>query len=135
MYFEDTREFGSVTDAVEIPELSQLQRTSYGKFLQADADPEKRKAHGIEGLLQEIFPIVSYDENMRLEYISYDLGKPRYSPDECRQLRLTYGVPFRIRCRMIRKDKNEIMEDSVYLEASTPEMADVVRVSDDYRRA
>jgi DNA-directed RNA polymerase subunit beta len=115
MYFEDTREFGSVTDAVEIPELSQLQRSSYRKFLQADADPEKRQTHGIEGLLREIFPIVSYDENMRLEYISYDLGKPRYSPDECRQLRLTYGVPFRIRCRMIRKDKNEIMEDSVYL--------------------
>jgi len=115
MYFQDTRDFGNVPDAVEIPELSRLQRSSYEKFLQAEADPEKRKVHGLEGLLQEIFPIVSYDENMRLEYISYDLGRPRYSPDECRQLRLTYGVPFRIRCRMIRKDKNEIMEDSVYL--------------------
>ncbi len=52
---------------------------------------------------------------MSLEYISYDLGKPRYTPDECRQLRLTYGMPFRVRVRLVRKDKDEIQEDSIYL--------------------
>ncbi|MBN1845078.1 MAG: DNA-directed RNA polymerase subunit beta [Sedimentisphaerales bacterium] len=115
MYFKETRTFGRFADRVEIPQLSKLQRTSYEKFLQADEPPDKRKEQGLEGLLKEIFPIVSYDENLRLEYLNYDLGKPRYSPDECRQLRLTYGVPFRVRCRMLRKDKEEIMEDSVYL--------------------
>ena len=115
MYFKETRNFGKIAEAIEIPALSKLQRLSYARFLQRDVDAEKRKIAGLEALLREIFPIVSYDENSRLEYLSYELGKPRYSPDECRQLRLTYGVPFRIRCRLLRKGKEEIMEDSVYL--------------------
>ena len=53
---------------------------------------------GIESVLREIFPIESYDKSLRLEYFRYDLGKPRYTPEECRQLRLTYGRPFRFGC-------------------------------------
>ena len=49
--------------------------------------PEKRAASGLEGVLREIFPIESYDKNLKLEYIRYELGKPRYDPEECRQLR------------------------------------------------
>ncbi|MBN2376128.1 MAG: DNA-directed RNA polymerase subunit beta [Sedimentisphaerales bacterium] len=115
MFFKETRNFGKVAEAIDIPALSKLQRLSYARFLQREESAEKRKIAGLEALLREIFPIVSYDENSRLEYLSYELGKPRYSPDECRQLRLTYGVPFRIRCRLLRKGKEEIMEDSVYL--------------------
>ena len=51
-------------------------------------------------MLQEIFPIESYDKKISLEYIKYELGKPRYDPDECRQLRLTYGRPFRVWLRL-----------------------------------
>src|SRR5918994_2023355 len=65
--------------------------------------------------LGEVFPIESYDGNLRLEYISYDLAEPRYTTDECRALRLTYGMPFRIQVRFVRKDKDEVMEDSIYL--------------------
>ena len=115
MFFENTRQFGRIADGMEIPDLSKLQVESYARFLQAGLASEKRAASGLEGLLQEIFPIVSYDENGRLEYLGYELGKPRYSPDECRQLRLTYGTPLRIRCRLVRKDRAEVMEDSVYL--------------------
>ena len=63
----------------------------------------------------EVFPIESYDGNLRLEYISYDLSEPRYTTDECRALRLTHGMPFRIQVRFVRKDKDEVMEDSIYL--------------------
>ena len=62
-----------------------------------------------------MFPIESYDGNLRLEYISYDLSEPRYTTDECRALRLTFGMPFRIQVRFVRKDKDEVMEDSIYL--------------------
>ncbi|MBN1766730.1 MAG: DNA-directed RNA polymerase subunit beta [Sedimentisphaerales bacterium] len=111
----EIRNFGKLRPIVDMPALSRIQRESYDRFSQMDAAPDKRQPVGLEGLLREIFPIVSYDGNIQLEYLDYELGKPRYSPDECRQLRLTYGVPFRIRCRLIRKEHEEIMEDSIYL--------------------
>ena len=61
---------------------------------------DKRTDSGLEGVLREIFPIESYDKTLTLEYIRYELGKPRYDPDECRQLRLTYGRPFRVWLRL-----------------------------------
>ena len=85
------------------------------RFLQQDVEVPKRKNEGLEALLREVFPIESYDGNLRLEYISYDLAEPRYTTDECRALRLTYGMPFRIQVRFVRKDKDEVMEDSIYL--------------------
>ncbi len=108
------RSFAKLGDAKPIPNLIDIQRASYDRFLQADADPAQREPRGFEGLLREVFPIESYDGNMALQYVCYELGKARYTPDECRQLRLTYGMPFRIRVRLIRKDIDEIQEDLIY---------------------
>ena len=63
-------------------------------------------------MLREIFPIESYDKTLKLEYLRYELGKPRYEPDECRQLRLTYGRPFRV---WLRLTKEQPIEEEVYL--------------------
>jgi DNA-directed RNA polymerase subunit beta len=52
---------------------------------------------------------------MSLQYVNYELDKPRYRPDECRQLRLTYARPFRLRVRLIRQDIDEIQEDLIYV--------------------
>ena len=94
---DNVRSFGSVRIAFDIPDLTSIQTESYARFLQYDGTSHThRKGEGLEGVLQEIFPIESYDKTIRLEYLRYDLGKPRYEPDECRQLRLTYGRPFRI---------------------------------------
>ena len=115
MSITEIRQFGNYSPLVDTPSLSRIQNESYDRFLQSGLAPEKRKPFGLEGLLREIFPIISYDESMQLEYLGYELGKPRYSPDECRQLRLTFGLPFRIRCRLVRKEVEEIMEDNIYL--------------------
>ncbi len=115
MQVREVRDFSKRGDALPIPNLIDVQIESYQRFLQQDVEPEKRKDEGLEGLLREAFPIESYDGNLRLEYISYDLAEPRYTTDECRALRLTYGMPFRIRVRFVRKDKDEVMEDSIYL--------------------
>jgi DNA-directed RNA polymerase subunit beta len=115
MQVRETRDFSKRGDALPIPNLIDVQIASYQRFLQKDTDPTKRKDNGLEVLLREVFPIESYDGNLRLEYISYDLSEPRYTPDECRALRLTFGMPFRIRVRFVRKDKDEVMEDSIYL--------------------
>ena len=93
---EQSRNFGRFGDTVEVPNLTDIQIRSYERFLQLDIPPEKREPFGLEGVLREIFPIESYDKSLKLEYIKYELGKPRYDPDECRQLRLTYGRPFRL---------------------------------------
>src|SRR5947207_1947059 len=98
-----------------LPNLIHVQFAAYQRFLQKDTDPNKRKNEGIETLLREVFPIESYDGNLKLEYVSYDLSEPRYTTDECRALRLTYGMPFRIQVKLNRKDKDEVMEDSIYL--------------------
>src|SRR5437868_7551444 len=107
-----TRNFVRFGDAVEVPPLTDVQTRSYDRFLQLEAAPEKRTPTGLEGVLREIFPIESYDKTIRLEYLKYELGKPRYGPDECRQLRLTYGRPFRVWLRLV---KEQPVEEEVYL--------------------
>src|SRR5437667_544485 len=108
------RNFGRIGDAIEVPPLTDVQIRSYERFLQLDTPAEKRSPTGLEGVLREIFPIESYDKTINLEYIKYDLGKPRYDPDECRQLRLTYGRPFRVWLRL-RKSDGTAVEEEVYL--------------------
>lgn len=111
----EIRNFGKVGDAMPIPNLIAIQVESYKRFLQAETPPELRTPTGLEGLLREVFPITSYDENIHLEYLDYSLGKPRYTPDECRQLRLTYGMPLRVHVKLHRRDKDEMFEDRIYL--------------------
>ncbi|MBX9622483.1 MAG: DNA-directed RNA polymerase subunit beta, partial [Gemmataceae bacterium] len=108
------RNFGRFGDAVDVPDLTDVQTRSYARFLQLDAAYDKREVHGLEGVLKEIFPIESYDKKIALEYVKYELGKPRYDPDECRQLRLTYGRPFRVWLRL-RKSDGTAVEEEVYL--------------------
>src|SRR4051794_5143474 len=115
MKFHEVRDYSKRGDALPIPNLIDVQIDSYHRFLQKEVEPAKRKGEGLEALLREVFPIESYDGNLRLEYISYELSEARYTTDECRALRLTFGMPFRIQVRFVRKDKDEVMEDSIYL--------------------
>jgi DNA-directed RNA polymerase subunit beta len=115
MRVQEIRDFSKRGDALPIPNLIDVQIESYQRFLQKEIEPAKRKSEGLQALLREVFPIESYDGNLRLEYISYELSEPRYTTDECRALRLTFGMPFRIQVRFVRKDRDEVMEDSIYL--------------------
>src|SRR3989440_4790057 len=108
------RNFGRFGDAVDVPDLTEVQTRSYDRFLQLDVPYEKRTPTGLEAVLQEIFPIESYDKKIALDYVKYELGKPRYEPDECRQLRLTYGRPFKVWLRL-RKADGSAVEEEVYL--------------------
>ena len=108
----EIRHFGSRRVSHAIPDLTEIQTRFYDAFLQYDVPSNKRKDHGIEGVLREIFPIESYDKTVKIEYLRYELGKPRYDPDECRQLRLTYGRPLRVSLRLTREQP---IEEEVYL--------------------
>ncbi|NIL96808.1 MAG: DNA-directed RNA polymerase subunit beta [Planctomycetales bacterium] len=109
---QDVRRFGTRPDDFHIPDLTDIQTRSYENFLQYENQAGTRKCQGLESVLQEIFPIESYDKTLRLEYLRYELGKPRYEPDECRQLRLTYGRPLRV---WLRLTKEQPIEEEVYL--------------------
>ena len=111
------RSFGKVHDAVEISDLVAIQRKSYRDFLQHDIEPTKRKNMGLEGLFHEIFPVVNYDKTMSLEYLHYELEKPRYGPSQCRQLRMTYGYPLKVCFRLRDKEGEDLAEQAIYLGA------------------
>ncbi|MEO1584814.1 MAG: DNA-directed RNA polymerase subunit beta [Planctomycetota bacterium] len=110
------RSYAKRGDGLHVPDLTRVQRNGYERFLQLEKPEDGRESRfGLESLLHEIFPIESYDGTMRLEYVSYGLDEPRYTSDECRELRLTYGLPFRLRVRLIRDGVDDIPEEEIYL--------------------
>jgi len=109
----EKRDYRRVGDALPVPDLTALQRDSYSRFLQEALLPSQREDIGLEAVLRETFPIKSYDGTMSLDYVHYELGRPRYTDEECRRLRLTYGMPFKIVARL---DKpSGAVEEDVYL--------------------
>ena len=112
MINKNIRNYGKIADVIEMPDLIRTQTKSYAAFLQEDVLPNKRKNRGLEAILRETFPIKNYDETINLEYIKYEIGKPRYGPDECRKLKLIYGKPLRV---WLRLNKEEPVEEAVYL--------------------
>ena len=111
----ERRNFGRVQEILEVPNLTEIQTRKYEEFLQLDAEPAKRKATGLESVLREVFPITSYDGSLRLDYVCYRLGRPRYTPDQCRALRLTYARPFRVTVRLSGQACAEPIEEEVYV--------------------
>ena len=109
----ETIQFGRFKETFPIPSLTDLQVKAYVKFLQAGLPSDRRDNLGLESILRETFPIKNYDGSLSLEYVSYEIGQPRYSADECRMLRLTYGAPLKVRLRLV-KPQNPI-EEEVYL--------------------
>jgi DNA-directed RNA polymerase subunit beta len=75
--------------------------------------PDKRVDWGLESILRETFPIKNYDGTVALEYVHYEIGQARYTPEECRMLRLTYGAPLKVRLRLVRPEGP--IEEDVYL--------------------
>ena len=114
MLSKSVRNFSRVKDACAIPDLVGIQKASYEGFLQAQVPPKKREETGLNGLLRETFPIENFDGSMRLEYLYYELEKPRYNPTECRQLGLTYGYPLKVWCRL-RTQTEDLSEQAIYL--------------------
>src|SRR3990167_2410475 len=111
----EIRDYSKVAEVLEVPNLTQIQTGAYRSFLQADVPASRRGNKGLEAILREIFPIKSYDEKLVLEYVKYELGKARYTAEECKQLRLTYGRPLRLRLRFTNTEKQESIEEDAYI--------------------
>ena len=106
------KQFGRVKEIVDLPNLVEIQTKAYDEFLSAATPSSARLNQGLEALLRDVFPIYSYDRTMCLEYVGYELGRPRFEIDECRKLRTSFGYPFKVRLRLV---KPEPIEEEVYL--------------------
>ena len=106
------RHFGQFRAPLAVPNLTDIQTASYADFLQAEVPFNQREDAGLEAILRETFPVYSFDKTVSLEYLGYELGRPRYTADECRILGVTYGMPFKI---LVRLEKPEPVEEWVYL--------------------
>ncbi len=100
-------------EIIDLPNLIEIQIKSYSQFLQSDKYPEERENTGIQEVFNEIFPIKSYDEKTIIEYLSYDLGVPKYIPEECIRRGITYNVTLKVRFRLT--DETGIKEEEVYM--------------------
>lgn len=106
------RNFSKFQDNFELPKLLDIQTQSYEEFLQADVPADKRKDQGLEEVFREVFPLESYDAQIRLEYIGYNIGKEKYSRYECQRRGMTYAAPLKVKLRLI--TPVDIKEQEVY---------------------
>ncbi len=106
------RHFSKFQDAFELPSLLDIQCKSYESFLQRETDSGKRQDQGLEEVFREVFPLESYDGQIRLEYISYAFGKEKYSRQECQRRGMTYAAPLKVKLRLI--TPVDIKEQEVY---------------------
>ena len=109
----DRVSFVKKEEIIDLPNLIEIQIKSYNQFLQADKFPEERENSGLQEVFTEIFPIKSYDEKTVLEYLSYNLGVPKYTPEECIRRGITYNVTLKVRFRLT--DETGIKEEEVYM--------------------
>ncbi|MEA2013972.1 MAG: DNA-directed RNA polymerase subunit beta [Thermodesulfobacteriota bacterium] len=100
------KSFSRMKQVVEIPDLIEIQRKSYEKFLQADIKPEDRSTSGLQGAFHSVFPIVDFGGKCSLEFVSYKIGDPRYDVRECTQKGMTYNAPLRVVIRLVVFDSN-----------------------------
>ena len=118
------KEFSKIATPVEIPNLIDLQRKSYEKFLQADIPPQKRETIGLQSVFKSVFPIEDFNKTASLEFESYTLERPKYDVGECRQRGMTFAAPLKITVRLVvfevdeeagTRNIRDIKEQEVYM--------------------
>ena len=105
--FRVRKHFGRINKIIDIPNLIDIQKRSYDKLLQKDIPPDRREEVGLQGVFKSVFPIQDFSETSSLEFVSYNLEKPKYDVDECRQRGMTYAAPIKVTIRLVLYDVNE----------------------------
>jgi len=95
------RNFGRIKKIIEIPNLIEIQKRSYDDFLQRQVSPAERRDTGLQGVFRSVFPIKDFNETASLEFVSYQLGEPKYSVDECHQRGMTFAAPLKVTIQLV----------------------------------
>ena len=95
------KDFGKIPSIVEIPNLIQVQKNSYEKFLQKDDTADRREEIGLQAVFKSVFPIADYNDNALLEFDSYHFGDPKYTVEECHDRGMTFAIPLKVTLRLV----------------------------------
>jgi len=110
---ETIKHFGKLEEVFSPPNMVEIQLKSYFDFLQVDVPKIKRKKMGLEAVFKDAFPIESFDGAYRLEYVTYNIGRPKYTISECRKRGITYGGALKVKIRL--RSQKETREQEVYM--------------------
>src|SRR5436305_12595144 len=105
--FRARRSFAKIGKNIDIPNLIDIQKQSYEKFLQKDIAFEKREDDGLQGVFKSVIPIKDFSETSSLEFVSYSLVKPKYDVDDCRARGMSFAAPIKVVIRLLVWDVNE----------------------------
>src|SRR5664279_3856061 len=131
--FRHRMNLGRVESIVEIPNLIDIQKSSYDKFLQSDTSPRERKEIGLEEVFRSVFPIKDFDGTSELVYVSYNLEKPKYDVDECRQRGMTFAAPIKVTTQLMVYEVREGGTDRVVRDIKEQELS-LIHISEPTRR-
>ena len=99
--------YGKIREVLEMPNLIEVQKSSYDLFLNSGDAETPTDGDGIQGVFQSVFPIKDFNETSVLEYVKYELEKPKYDVEECQQRDMTYSAPLKVTLRLIVFDVDE----------------------------
>ncbi len=118
------KSYGQLSETVLMPNLIEVQRSSYEQFLQMHTSVDKRDQDGLEAVFKSVFPIKDFSDRATLEYISYEFEQPKFDVQECMQRDLNFAAPLKVKLRLIvfetdeetgAKSIKDIKEQDVYL--------------------
>jgi DNA-directed RNA polymerase subunit beta len=118
------RSFGRVPEVAPMPNLIEVQKSSYNHFLQMGVAPEQRASVGLQEVFKSVFPVRDFSERAQLEFVRYELEASKYDVDECQQRGITYAAPLKVTLRLVVWDVDEdtgsrsirdIKEQDVYM--------------------
>jgi DNA-directed RNA polymerase subunit beta len=118
------RFYGKIREVAEMPNLIEVQKSSYDLFLRSGDALEPMDGEGIKGVFQSVFPIKDFNETAVLEFVRYELEYPKYDVEECMQRDMTYAAPLKVTLRLIvfevdeetgARSVKDIKEQDVYM--------------------
>ena len=114
-------QFGSLTDVIDLPDLIEIQTTSYRDFLQMDVPVNKRKLVGLQAVFKEVFPIESYDGQCSLDFVKYEVTEPKMSAIDAIKEGSSYSAPLYVTFRL--RDGKEVREERAVIFRRIPASA------------
>ncbi|NOU27297.1 MAG: DNA-directed RNA polymerase subunit beta [Polyangiaceae bacterium] len=105
--FRIRKNLGQVSRIIEIPNLIDIQKSSYDKFLQINVPTAERVEVGLQAVFRSVFPIKDFNGTSELVFVSYNLEKPKYDVEECRQRGMTFAAPIKVTTQLMIYDTRE----------------------------
>ena len=106
--FRIRKSFAKIHSLIDIPNLIDIQKRSYDKFLQLSVDPMSREDSGLQSVFKRVFPIKDFNDTASLDFVKYEIDAPKYDVDECHQRGMTYAAPMKVSIRLIVWEKDEV---------------------------